>query len=105
MMSGNIVPFPTKEIRDWNLVSEAMIDRAIANGLTASEASEFVQWFKPIFEMFHFEFSLSLSVDPKTAETINCEMAKFIKTLQDHTSKLIAERFDREIRIYLDNNR
>ena len=103
-MSDNVIPFPTKNIRDWTIVSKTIKDILIEGGMTESNIVEFISIFKPIYETFQFDHSLSIPAStPEVATTINNELSNFQLVLNEHTSKLIFERFTRELDIYIKN--
>lgn len=101
-MIDNILPFPTKDVQNWTAVSRSIKKAIIDAGLSESIAVDFATFFKPIFESFQFEHKLSIPAsDPIVKAMIDDEISNFQFALKQHTSKLIFERFIRELDIYI----
>ena len=101
-MIDNILPFPTKDVQNWTIASRSIKKAIIDAGISESIAVGFATFFKPIFESFQFEHKLSIpSSDPVIKAMIDDEIVNFQFALKQHTSKLIFERFIRELDIYI----
>ena len=98
---GNVISFPTNNEQGWKKTSSMLKGLLIERGMPELEANQFVDDFKPTFDSFEFGFPFSISVsNPNDAENVRLELERFQAALQEHTSKLMMNRFAREVEIY-----
>ena len=101
-MIDNIVEFPTKSIRDWKVTSDLMLQILKRRGLNDKQASEFVSTFKPIYDLFQLEIQIRIpTFNPILAAQLDKALSEMQLAIQDHTTKLIMERFTRELDIFV----
>ena len=97
-MTNNIIKFPIKSAREWSSITKTMSDLIIESGLSNEHADEFISIFKPIYDSFMFEYSLKVLDE---ANNIKEEIEKYQIALQEHTNKLILDRFKRELALFI----
>lgn len=89
---------------DWAEELTTMEEILTGAKLDSEQIEEFLSHFKPIFESFQFTHPMSLSVpDNDLANHFTYEIELFVHALKSHTSRLLVDRFKRELEIYISN--
>ncbi len=70
-------------------------------GLTEKMASGFLKEFKPGYESFQFTYEFSFSAAVRDVAAIENDLLNFQSALQQHTTKLVFDRFYIELEIHL----
>lgn len=87
---------------NWALAQPSIESVLSRSKLYKEQKEEFLSYFKPMFESFQFDHPISLSVSNEDiANHFTYEIELFMTALEGHTSKLITDRFQRELEIYI----
>ncbi len=102
-MSNNVIDFPSSEKILWGKYKKKLKEDLINSSMPENDAEEFLDTFKPIFENFQFSHSFSFTVSGDAVEAFKDQIKNLSSMFREHTQKLIAERYERELEIYLKN--
>lgn len=99
-----VIDFPSHSVRSWANTSRVFRDNMIKWGMSENDASEFLTYFKPIFDKFSKPIAMPI-IERRDDYLcfIDDTLNKAIDEIQKHTADLLIDRFYRELELFLIN--
>lgn len=106
----DIIPFPSKAVRDWALLERTMADILKDAGADATASSDITRRMKEFFALCNRDFSTSITYELPPSTTVAQQEklraaleavgADFATKLHDFTNELMLDRLKLEIQLY-----
>ena len=107
---ADIIPFPSKAVRDWALLERTMADILKDAGADATASSHITRRMKEFFALCDRDFSTSITYELPSSTTVAQQEklraaleavgASFTTKLHDFTNELMLDRLKLEIQLY-----
>ena len=105
---ADIIPFPSKAVRDWALLERTMMDILKDGGADATASNHVTRRMKEFFALCDRNFSTSIQLpssmtvaqQEKLSAALEAMAAGFTTKLVDFTNQLMLDRLKLEIQLY-----
>ena len=106
-MTDNIIKFPIVDTSDWVSASKLMTEYLLSSGMSPAECDEFLEFFKPTFESFDFDYDYKVTIPTDSEEleaNVKEEIEAIISEFKAHNMRLLGDRFVRELQYFITSN-
>ncbi len=107
---ADIIPFPSKAVRDWAIFERTMSDILKEAGADTAASSHITSRVKEFFALCDRDFSTSIDYELPSSTTVaqqeklraalEAMVASFTTKLHDFTNELMLDRLNMEIQLY-----
>lgn len=107
---ADIIPFPSKAVRDWAILERTMTEILRDAGADATGSSHIMRRMKEFFALCDRDFSTSIHYELPSSTTVAQQeklraaleaiFAGLTTELHDFTNKLLLDRLELEIQLY-----
>jgi hypothetical protein len=96
---SNIIGFPTKSVRDWQIIRSTLIDLLSQSSVSEEFVTVILERMKIAYDEHEFNFDILLNLPDKYNEQVTEKLGIFSKALQQRTNELLVSRLILEIKL------
>lgn len=105
---ADIIPFPSKAVRDWAIIERTIVETLKDAGADATASSHITRRMKEFFALCDRNFSTSIQLPSSTTvaqqeklrSALEATFANFTTELHNFTNELMLDRVKLEIQLY-----
>ena len=105
---ADIIPFPSRAVREWAIIERTIVETLKDAGADATAASHITRRMKEFFALCDRNFSTSIQLPSSTTvaqqeklrAALEAMASSFTTKLHDFTSELMVDRLILELRFY-----
>jgi hypothetical protein len=89
---SNIIGFPTKSVRDWQIIRSNLIDLLSQTSVSEKFVTVILERMKIAYDEHDFNFDISLNLPDEYYEQVTEKFSIFSKALQQRTNEILLSR-------------